>query len=184
MTEKGCFRAQRRAPIISPLAAITWTKSWRWIYETQSVEKVTIDLQDICHSIQEEVDGQGQRHVDADRCEFWKMQPFGGWVSGNCVLPCTSVGLLTNRFNSLIEGCCLTLHTCIGRCLNTAANHNAGQRSLYFISVNDTAKHLWRIRHINICCSVAALPFSDINLIHLTHTHPSTLSWHCLGAIS
>ena len=46
-----------------------------------------------------------------------------------------------------------------------------------FISVNDPAKHLWHIRHINICCSVAALPLSDINLIHLTHPHTSTLSW-------
>jgi len=34
-----------------------------------------------------------------------------------------------------------------------------------FISVNDTAKHLWHIRHINICCSVAAIHLSDINLI-------------------
>jgi len=30
--------------------------------------------------------------------------------------------------------------------------------------VNDPAKHLWHIRHINICSSVAALPLSDINL--------------------
>jgi len=44
-----------------------------------------------------------------------------------------------------------------------------------FISVNDPAKHLWHIRHI--CCSVAALPPSDINTIHLTHTHTSALSW-------
>jgi len=32
------------------------------------------------------------------------------------------------------------------------------------------------------CCLVAALALSDINLIHLTHSHPSTLSWLCLGA--
>ena len=65
----------------------------------------------------------------------------------------------------------------VAKTLNAAANHSAGRLSLHFISVNDTSKHLWHIRHINICCSVA-----DINLIHLAHTHTSTLS--CLDAIS